>query len=428
MNNMLTKTISEELVDKIVGLMKLVNQLIKEECRKVIEVSYQGKLDFSADEVKTLRAIHALNGKVTLRRVVEHLEEIKDEPVHSSTVSAIMTRFETDGLLLKEINANDKRQPLNSLSPKGEKLAKRFDEVEAMVIKNIVGALQLDEALVASLNQRVGRACDRIKQQLQTKTNIDKPSMAGVYDYALGGILNSSVDRKFYDDLANAEPWFITACRANRAFLQRAVCCLSAEHNITQFLDIGSGYPTNRNAHEVAIEKNKQAHVTYIDNNPDVVRVSRFLLEETENVRIVQGDVRFIKTWLTPEKFQNIDFNKPVGILMTALLHFVIEDEVREIINFLKQTVKPGSYLVFSHATNEDKDKALKERVEKFANKYNENVGKVFLRSKNEITPLLEGLDLVDPGLVPISKWRTDLLDTIGEKKPALMLACVAKF
>ncbi len=225
------------------------------------------------------------------------------------------------------------------------------------------------------------------------------------------------------------KPWFGTACKANRAFLQRAVYWLGKEEGITQFLDIGSGYPTNRNTHDVALENNPQAHVTYVDSDFDVVKTSRFILKKEENVHVLQGDVRYIKTWLTQESLQDIDFNKPVGILMTALLHFVSKDsEIREIINLLKNTVKPGSYLVISHASKEfNTDKKVEEQIRKFVETYSEQVGKVTLRTTKEITALLRGLEIVKPGVTPISNWKSDLPDAYGDMQMALMLACVAK-
>ena len=424
MNELHTSGKAGDLINRIRDLIEIINRQTKAESQKVIEGTVLGNLDLSADEVLVIRTIRALRGKVPLKRVVEKLAEVKDEPVHSSTVSAIMTRLETNGLLSREANEVDKRQPLNGLTPQGEELARRLDEVTQMVLKNVIDSLQLDDALVDDLNQRVDRACERIKEQLQSK-----PSVAGVYDYALGGIFNTASDRKWVEDGVKINPRLREAAKANRAFLQRAVHFLAKEKNISQFIDIGSGFPTNRNTHEVALDLNPLALITYLDNDSEVVRASRSLLHDVENVRVTQQDVKFIKRWLPPDRFQNIDLSKPVGILLVAVLHFVTDDsEVRDILNFLKGRLARGSYLVVSHSTSDGRNMQVMQSL--VAN-YQRQVNDVRLRTQAEISSFLQGFELIEPGLVPISKWKPELPDSLAGKQvdpeDSRLLACVAK-
>jgi DNA-binding MarR family transcriptional regulator/trans-aconitate methyltransferase len=420
MNNTITKTKTEMLIDRIKDLISLVDRQIKAKRREVVSQSFPEPVDFSADDFITLQAIHALRSKVPLNRVVQRLVEIRDEPVHSSTVSATMKRLGNHGLLRSETNENDRRQPLNTLTPRGEGLARRLDEVEKVVLKELVDSLQLDEASVADLSIRVEMAYPLITQP--------KPTIAGVYDYILGGISNMAVDRKWVNE--KVPPQLCDAAKANRAFLQRAVYFLAKEKGITQFLDIGSGFPTNRNTHEVALEINPLANVTYVDNDPDVVRASRNLLHEAENVRVVQKDLKFIRSWLLLDRFQNIDLTKPVGLLMVAVLHFLPDDsEVRDILNFLKKSLAPGSYLVISHSTSEGKHNQV---LQTLAKDYKSQVSDAALRSRKAITDLLQGFELVDPELVLISKWKPNLPDMLGGSKQvdpedSPLLACVAK-
>src|SRR6266568_1318134 len=115
-----------ELLERIKYLIETVNRRTKAECRKAIETIASGKFDLSAEDATVLRTVYALPGKVPLKRVVKGLAAIKDEPVHSSTVSAIMTRLKKHGLLSEEDNENDMRQPLNYLTSQGEELARRL--------------------------------------------------------------------------------------------------------------------------------------------------------------------------------------------------------------------------------------------------------------------------------------------------------------
>jgi O-methyltransferase involved in polyketide biosynthesis len=420
MNHPVSKTQAQVLIDQIKDLINAVDREIKDKHRTVAEASFSEPPDFSTDDVMTLRVIYALRGEVTLRQVVNRLEEIKNEPVHSSNVSAIMTRLWKRKLLLREPNKNDKRQPLNTLSPQGEELARRFDFVENKILNGVVDSIQLDEASAVDLIKRVQTAYTLMTQP--------KPTIAGIYDYILGGISNTVADRKWADEKVPTH--LRDAAKANRAFLQRAVHYLAKKGGITQFLDIGSGFPTNRNTHEVAVEINPLANVTYVDNDPDVVSTCRNLLRETENVRVALKDLRFINSWLSSDRFENIDLTKPVGILMVALLHFLPDDsEVRNILNFLKQKLAPGSYLVISHSTSEGKDQ---QDLKKLMAQYKRQVSDATLRTHGAISDILQGFELVEPGLVPVSEWKKELPDMFAggkqvELKNAPLLACVAK-
>ena len=337
----------------------------------------------------------------------------------------MMTRFESQGLLVRADNPNDKRQPLNTLSAEGEELARRLDEADQVVLKNIMDSLRLDDALVVALGQRVALAYERIKQLLQAK-----PTIAGVYDYALGGFSYADFDRRWVDDKLKDQPRLLDAAKANRAFLQRAVHWLARKQHITQFLDIGSGFPTNRNTHEVAFEISPQICTTYVDSDPDVVWRSSNLLHETPNVEVAQQDLRFIKRWLASERFHNLDLTKPVGVLLVAVLHFLTEDsEVRDILGFLRKKLVPGSYLVISHSVAKGKHK---EFIQSLIRDYNRQVTNAGLRTPETIADLLSGFEIVDPpGLVPISEWMPELPDMLrGTRIPpdySPLVACVAK-
>lgn len=425
-----------ELIEKIKELIEAVNRRTKLECKKVVEATAAGNFDLSADDVLILRVVLILGGRVTLKRLVNALTERRGESVYSSTVSTAMSRFKKNGLIVEEENQGDRRQPFNLLTPKGEQLARRLEEIDATVLGNVIGCLQLDDAVAADLTQRVSRASERIRDQLEQLRKQSKPSVAGVYDFILGGNWNTVVDRMFVEG-NNIPPQRRDSARSNRAFLQRAVHFIAQERRVTQFIDIGSGFPTNCNTHEVVLNLHLDVPVkiVYVDHDPEVVRASRSILGEArdqrvaDSVRVVQEDFRFVKNWLAEDRFQNIDLTKPVAIFMVALLHFFPHDsELRDILQFLKQRLARGSFLAISHASPNEVNPETQQAL---VASYRNQVSDLRLRSRIELEVLLDGFELEDPGIVFISDWKRELPDLLGGKyippANASLIACVAK-
>ena len=104
------------------------------------------------------------------------------------------------------------------------------------------------------------------------------PHIARVYDYWLGGKDNFAADRELGERTLEAYPNLIFSVRANRAFLARTVRFLAADAGIRQFLDIGTGIPTNDNTHEVAQRVAPECRIVYVDNDPIVLSHARALL------------------------------------------------------------------------------------------------------------------------------------------------------
>jgi SAM-dependent methyltransferase len=233
-----------------------------------------------------------------------------------------------------------------------------------------------------------------------------RANVARVYDYWLGGSHNFLADQDLGRAIAAVEPNVRAIARANRAFVGRAVRYLAAA-GVRQFLDIGSGIPTQGNVHEVAQHADPGARVAYVDTDPVVIAHSKAILAGNENATIIDADLRDPEKILGhPAAEQLIDFSQPVGLLIVAILHFIgdAEDPWR-LVATLRDALAPGSYLVLSHATNESKP-TVAQAAEKV---YNSSVAThVQLRSQAEIRRFFDGFDLIDPGLVYIPLWRPD--------------------
>jgi hypothetical protein len=227
---------------------------------------------------------------------------------------------------------------------------------------------------------------------------------ARVYDYLLGGSHNFLADQDVARAIAAVEPNARAIGRANRAFLGRAVR-FAGGAGIAQFLDIGSGIPAQGNVHDVAQQANPQARVLYADLDPVAIAHSRALLDGNPNAAVMDADLR------EPEKILAqlpasglIDLTQPLGLLLMAVLHFVTADEDPwRIVATLRDALAPGSYLVVSHGTDEGKP-AVAHAAEQV---YNRGVSAhLQMRSRAEILRFFDGFELVDPGLVPIPRWR----------------------
>jgi hypothetical protein len=236
--------------------------------------------------------------------------------------------------------------------------------------------------------------------------DIKRANVARVYDYWLGGSHNFLADQDLGRAIAAVEPNVRAAARANREFLGRAVRLL-AEAGIRQFLDIGSGIPTQGNVHEVAQRADPAARVIYADVDPVAIAHSRAILAGTQNAAIIDADLR------EPEKIvaehaagRLIDFTRPAGLLLVAVLHFIGDaEDPWQVVATLRDALAPGSYLLLCHATNESKP-AVAHAAEKV---YNRSVAtQVHTRSRGEIKRFFDGFDLVDPGLVYIPQWRPE--------------------
>jgi SAM-dependent methyltransferase len=232
-----------------------------------------------------------------------------------------------------------------------------------------------------------------------------KANIARVYDYWLGGNHNFRADQDAARAMIAVEPNTRAIMRANRAFLGRAVRFLAAEAGIRQFLDIGSGIPTEQNVHQVAQDAADGTRVIYVDNDEVAVAHSRLMLESNPDATVVQADLREPEKILADPATQLlIDFSRPVALLLVAVLHFIPdEDDPAQIIATLRDALIPGSYLVISHACR-DTDPDFAPTGETV---YSSRVaGQLCMRTSEQIAGFFDGFTLLEPGLVWVPQWR----------------------
>ena len=232
------------------------------------------------------------------------------------------------------------------------------------------------------------------------------PHPARIYDYWLGGKDNYEADRKAAEEVIATQPSILDTVRANRAFLRRAVQYLTGEAGIRQFLDIGTGLPTADNTHEVAQSIAPESRIVYVDNDPIVLAHARALLAGTAEgaTAYVQADAREPEKILR-EAAQTLDFSQPVAVMMLGLLHYIRDaDGPDQIVSRLMAGVAPGSYLTISEATRDIDTHSITQSAARFNT---QRVAAQFTpRTRAEIARYFTGLDLVDPGLVPLPQWR----------------------
>jgi S-adenosyl methyltransferase len=252
-----------------------------------------------------------------------------------------------------------------------------------------------------------------------------KPNIARVYDYWLGGHHNLVADRELAEAMATLDPRIPAACKANRAFLGRAVRFLAAG-GIRQFLDIGSGIPTVGNVHQIAQSAAPGARVVYVDRDPVAVAMGRKLLTGNDRAAVVQADLRDLHTILADRAVGRlIDFRQPTAIMLVAVLHFVLDaDEPYRIVKRLRDAAAPGSYLVLSHVTSQD-NQALAAAAERI---YTSRAADGQARSREQIAGLFGDWELAEPGLVYAPQWRPGSPEDVpGDPAKYWFLAGVAR-
>ncbi|WP_129305379.1 SAM-dependent methyltransferase [Streptomyces sp. L2] len=238
--------------------------------------------------------------------------------------------------------------------------------------------------------------------------DISVPSVSRIYDYYLGGSHNFEVDREAARKAMEFLPGLPKIMQANRAFMRRAVRYAAGE-GITQFLDIGSGIPTFGNVHEVARAAAPDARVVYVDHDPVAVAHSQAVLAGDAAADVVAADLRKPHEILaSPQVERLIDLNRPVALLLVAILHFVEDtDDPHAAVAELRAALAPGSLLILTHASYEGIP-LPPERAEGAVDVYKDIRNPLIMRSREEIAGFFEGYDMVEPGLVPMPRWRPE--------------------
>jgi hypothetical protein len=230
-------------------------------------------------------------------------------------------------------------------------------------------------------------------------------SIARIYDYWLGGKDNYAVDREAGEAMVLQYPDIVAGVRMNRAFLGRAVHFLAAEAGIDQFLDIGTGLPSSNNTHEVAQRAAPESRIVYVDNDPIVLTHAQALLTSTPGgaCAYIDADIRDTGKILQ-DAASTLDFSRPVAVCLIMILQFVPdEDDPWKIVRTLMDAVPSGSYLVVAHPAN-DVDQEVGPALRQLSTRMGGT--RAAPRSHQEVARFFEGLEMIEPGLVQLHRWR----------------------
>ncbi|GGR83384.1 hypothetical protein GCM10010269_23160 [Streptomyces humidus] len=246
-------------------------------------------------------------------------------------------------------------------------------------------------------------------KQLSTSIDASVPTAARMYDHYLGGKDNYAADRAACEELDKVVPSTRALALNNRRFLQRAVRTLSQEYGIRQFLDHGSGLPTQDNVHQVAQRIAPDTHVVYVDNDPMVLVHGRALLEQDERTAVIHADMRDTETILAHQDTQRlIDFSQPVAVLFNSVFHCIPDsdsDGPQALVRRVTEHLAPGSFVLMCQLVSEDP--AVRDFVTDFMDKATQgHWGRV--RQEKDVAALFDGLEIIEPGLVEVSTWRPD--------------------
>jgi S-adenosyl methyltransferase len=239
----------------------------------------------------------------------------------------------------------------------------------------------------------------------------DRAHGARIYDYILGGKDNYEMDRHAGDASLEVWPSLRIHMHAGRAFMHRVGRFMAADLGIRQFLDIGTGIPTQPNLHEVVQAVTPDARIIYVDNDPIVLAHARALMTSTPQGRTayIQADMREPDAILNaPQLRETLDLDQPVGLLLISMLHFIEDDEealrvVRRVVDVLPS----GSYFAATIAT----DEFAPEPLARVRDQYHAHGETLRWRTKEQAQRFFDGVELVEPGLVQMHKWRPDQTD-----------------
>jgi S-adenosyl methyltransferase len=241
-------------------------------------------------------------------------------------------------------------------------------------------------------------------------SDIDTRTASGarVYDYLLGGTDNYAVDRTAADQVEDILPGTKAMARNSRRFLDRVIHYLAADCGVRQFIDNGSGLPTQDNVHQIAQRAAPDSRVVYIDSDPIVVRHHKVnALAANQNTAFILSDACDVGRILDhPDTRRLIDFGKPTAVLYFMFLHFIPDDrDPVGMIRHMMDRLAPGSYLVISHVISDDAKVREQMTAVSLANTRG-NFGRI--RSREEVRVFFDGLELIEPGLVDVRDWRPD--------------------
>ncbi len=321
----------------------------------------------------------------------DRLTKLKGFPPGDGTISTELRTLRLKNLIEQQPQPNTRRKAW-ALTDLGRTTLRLVDQFEGLTNPDKVQAEE----------RRFGMSMDEL-QARAAAIDPTVPHPARRYDYLLGGKDNFAADRESAHEIEAVMPTVRLAALENRGFLQRAVKFLATQ-GVTQFLDVGTGIPTSPNTHEVAQAINPASRVVYVDNDPIVLSHARALLMSAPGGKTayIDADLRDPGSILnSPQLRSTLDLSQPVGLLLVAVLHFIRDDEdPTSIATALIDALPPDSWVVVSHATFDHLPSDMLSKVEA-----PNRDGRFRARSRDELAGLLQGLDLVAPGIQSVAQW-----------------------
>jgi hypothetical protein len=232
------------------------------------------------------------------------------------------------------------------------------------------------------------------------------PQSARIWNYWLGGKDNFAVDRMAGDEVLERIPDIAKGARAERAFLTRVVRFLVGA-GTRQFLDVGTGLPTEDNTHQVAQSLDPTSRIVYVDNDPLVMTHARALLSGDPRgvTDYVEADLREPESVLAAAR-RTLDFDAPIGLMLLGVVnHLMDSEQAYAAVGALVAAMPPGSHLVLTHSTAELHGEAMLEVMRETT----ERGSPIRARDRAEITRFFAGTELLEPGVVSCSRWRPDV-------------------
>ncbi|RSN46686.1 SAM-dependent methyltransferase [Actinomadura sp. WAC 06369] len=252
------------------------------------------------------------------------------------------------------------------------------------------------------------------------------PSSARITNYWLGGKDNYPVDREVGDAIARVHPDIVTMARHDRAFIGRSVRYLAGEAGVRQFLDIGTGLPTQDNTHEVAQRVAPDSRIVYVDNDPMVLAHARALLTSTPEgtTAYIDADLREPEAILEKAR-ENLDFDRPIAVMLIGILQHIVDDaEAESIVRRLLDPLPSGSHFVLVHDTADFHGQSVLDAMDTFMA---EGGLPICARDHAQMKRLMDGLDLVEPGIVSTARWRVGLDSPWGEAENVAQYSAVGR-
>ncbi|MEU1813152.1 SAM-dependent methyltransferase [Micromonospora aurantiaca (nom. illeg.)] len=251
------------------------------------------------------------------------------------------------------------------------------------------------------------------QQEDASTTPRPRATVARIYDYLLGGKQNFEADRRAAQDILNKVPAAANLALSNRLFLRRAVQTL-AEAGMRQFLDLGSGIPTQGNVHEIAQAVDPEIRVLYVDIDPVAVMASNQILHGNLACRAIEADFtqpdRILDALADSDAVSIIDLDEPLVVLYCSVLQLIPDDQIDGIIAPIRDLLVPGSAMVISHVGVDVPDRWGESTVNQATDVYRTQAATdIYFRTDEQLTALFGDFEMTEPGLVPLDRWRPEL-------------------